>query len=102
MTNRSVASFAAISLAALCAALGPALAAGPEPLRLCADPDNLPLSSDKPATPGLYVEIGEADLVLTVLALAIALSSIELGDGHTFSLMRLSDVEHLPRDARTL
>jgi len=60
MTNRSVASFAAISLAALCAALGPALAAGPEPLRLCADPDNLPLSSDKPATPGLYVEIGEA------------------------------------------
>jgi polar amino acid transport system substrate-binding protein len=31
-----------------------------EPLRLCADPANLPFSSDKPATPGLYVEIGRA------------------------------------------
>jgi polar amino acid transport system substrate-binding protein len=31
-----------------------------EPLRLCADPANLPFSSDKAATPGLYVEIGQA------------------------------------------
>lgn len=30
------------------------------------------------------------------------LQSIQLGDGHTFSLRRLSDVEHLPRDARTV
>ena len=40
----------------------PALAAGAEeitPLRLCADPTNLPFSSDDPASPGLYVEIGQ-------------------------------------------
>jgi polar amino acid transport system substrate-binding protein len=30
------------------------------PLRLCADPANLPFSSDRAETPGLYVEIGEA------------------------------------------
>jgi polar amino acid transport system substrate-binding protein len=30
------------------------------PLRLCADPDNLPFSSDKPSDPGLYNEIGSA------------------------------------------
>jgi polar amino acid transport system substrate-binding protein len=28
------------------------------PLRLCADPDNLPFSSENPATPGLYIELG--------------------------------------------
>lgn len=63
MKHCKLASFAVLSIAAFCAALGPALAAGPDqpaPLRLCADPDNLPLSSDKPAKPGLYVEIGEA------------------------------------------
>ena len=32
----------------------------PKPLRLCADPANLPFSSADPKTPGLYVEIGEA------------------------------------------
>ena len=32
----------------------------PGALRLCADPDNLPFSSDDPANPGLYNEIGEA------------------------------------------
>lgn len=40
-----------------------ACAAGAEdakPLRLCADPTNLPFSSDDPAKPGLYVEIGQA------------------------------------------
>ena len=59
-------SFAAlVSLAAL-AACGPAHAAGPdaatavEPLRLCADPANLPFSSEDPDRPGLYVEIGDA------------------------------------------
>src|SRR5574337_47097 len=29
-------------------------------LRLCADPSNLPFSSDDPAVPGLYIEIGDA------------------------------------------
>jgi polar amino acid transport system substrate-binding protein len=29
-------------------------------LRLCADPTNLPFSSDDPARPGLYLEIGDA------------------------------------------
>jgi polar amino acid transport system substrate-binding protein len=32
----------------------------PRPLRLCADPANLPFSSADPKTPGLYVEIGAA------------------------------------------
>jgi polar amino acid transport system substrate-binding protein len=41
---------------------GPATAAGQDvqPLRLCADPANLPFSSDDPAKPGLYLEIGQA------------------------------------------
>ncbi len=30
------------------------------PLRLCADPTNMPFSSDDPAKPGLYLEIGDA------------------------------------------
>lgn len=41
----------------------PALTAGADevkPLRLCADPTNLPFSSDDPARPGLYLEIGQA------------------------------------------
>ncbi|MFB9265974.1 c-type cytochrome [Bradyrhizobium erythrophlei] len=41
----------------------PALSAGADeikPLRLCADPTNLPFSSDDPAKPGLYLEIGQA------------------------------------------
>ncbi len=40
----------------------PALRAGADeirPLRLCADPTNLPFSSDDPARPGLYLEIGQ-------------------------------------------
>ena len=40
----------------------PALRAGVDeirPLRLCADPTNLPFSSDDPARPGLYLEIGQ-------------------------------------------
>ncbi|MDE2361391.1 MAG: transporter substrate-binding domain-containing protein [Hyphomicrobiales bacterium] len=58
-------SSALLSLAAF-AACGPALAAGPdsrpaaEPLRICADPANMPFSSDDPAKPGLYLEIGDA------------------------------------------
>ena len=40
----------------------PALRTGSDetwPLRLCADPTNLPFSSDDPARPGLYLEIGQ-------------------------------------------
>jgi polar amino acid transport system substrate-binding protein len=43
--------------------LAPAVSAGAEetkPLRLCADPTNLPFSSDDPGKPGLYLEIGQA------------------------------------------
>ena len=29
------------------------------------------------------------------------LQALELGDGHTFSLTKLSDLEHLPADERT-
>ena len=51
----------ALALAA-CAGVPPALAqdAPPNALRLCADPTNLPFSSDDPAKPGLYLEIGDA------------------------------------------
>jgi ABC-type amino acid transport substrate-binding protein/cytochrome c5 len=40
----------------------PAFSAGADeikPLRLCADPTNLPFSSDDPGKPGLYLEIGQ-------------------------------------------
>jgi ABC-type amino acid transport substrate-binding protein/mono/diheme cytochrome c family protein len=37
-----------------------ALADEKVPLRLCADPDNLPFSSDKADNPGIYREIGKA------------------------------------------
>lgn len=43
----------------------------------------------------------EWDRFVTHHASITRLQSIELGDGHTFSLTRLSDVEHLPRDGRT-
>lgn len=33
--------------------------AAPSPLRVCADPDDLPFSSAKAETPGLYIEIGQ-------------------------------------------
>jgi polar amino acid transport system substrate-binding protein len=42
--------------------LAPALPAGAaenNQFRLCADPTNLPFSSDDPARPGLYIEIGQ-------------------------------------------
>lgn len=31
-----------------------------KPLRLCADPTNMPFSSDNPVMPGIYLEIGQA------------------------------------------
>jgi polar amino acid transport system substrate-binding protein len=33
---------------------------GVEPLRLCADPENLPYSSDDASKPGFYLEVGQA------------------------------------------
>ncbi|UGY27251.1 transporter substrate-binding domain-containing protein [Bradyrhizobium septentrionale] len=46
------------------ALLAPAFSAGADEakpsLRLCADPTNLPFSSDDPGKPGLYLEIGQA------------------------------------------
>ena len=54
----------ALAAAASCASVPPTLAqdppAAPGALRLCADPDNLPFSSDDPANPGIYNEIGDA------------------------------------------
>jgi polar amino acid transport system substrate-binding protein len=47
-------------LAAASASAPPALAEEAPALRLCADPTNLPFSSDDPAKPGLYIEIGDA------------------------------------------
>ncbi len=54
--------FAVSALLAACASVPPALAQDrpDNALRLCADPSNLPFSSDDPAKPGLYVEIGDA------------------------------------------
>src|SRR3974390_2224699 len=48
--------------AASAASVSPTLAedAPASALRLCADPTNLPFSSDDPAKPGLYIEIGDA------------------------------------------
>ncbi|MEN9643616.1 MAG: hypothetical protein RL238_285 [Actinomycetota bacterium] len=43
----------------------------------------------------------EWDRFVTYHASITRLESIEMGDGHTFALSRLSDLEHLPRDGRT-
>lgn len=40
------------------AGISTAAAQDAAPLRLCVDPDNLPFSSNRPETPGLYLEIG--------------------------------------------
>jgi polar amino acid transport system substrate-binding protein len=39
---------------------GPAMAQEQTPLRLCADPDNLPFSSNGTTAPGFYIELGAA------------------------------------------
>ena len=49
-----------MSVAALTALTGGAAAEEPAPLRLCADPDDLPFSSSNAATPGFYIEVGGA------------------------------------------
>ncbi|WP_306666340.1 c-type cytochrome [Bradyrhizobium campsiandrae] len=50
--------FACAAAAAMIAPLAHAEEA--QPFRLCADPTNLPFSSDSPSQPGFYVEIGQA------------------------------------------
>jgi ABC-type amino acid transport substrate-binding protein/mono/diheme cytochrome c family protein len=47
-------------VAALAAMGAQANAEDASPLRLCADPTNLPFSSDSPSQPGFYLEIGQA------------------------------------------
>ena len=48
-----------LTVAALAAPPAAAQDATPDVLRLCADPDNLPFSSDDPARKGFYLEIGD-------------------------------------------
>ena len=59
--GRAAAAARRLLLAAVALGLAAAGAAhaAPKPLRLCADPSNLPFSSDSAGTPGLYVEIGQ-------------------------------------------
>ncbi|WP_164934878.1 c-type cytochrome [Bradyrhizobium zhanjiangense] len=52
-----------LAWAAASALIAPAATAHADeakPFRLCADPTNLPFSSDNPSRPGFYVEIGQA------------------------------------------
>ena len=44
----------------------------------------------------------EWDRFVTMHSSITRLTSWEMGDGHTFALSRLSDVEHLPANARTV
>lgn len=44
----------------------------------------------------------EWDRFVTMHSSITRLVSLGMGDGHTFSLRRLSDVEHMPHDARTV
>ena len=64
LNNRTSCAPVGISaLAVVLTLLAPASRAGADertPLRLCADPTNLPFSSDNPNTPGFYLEIGQA------------------------------------------
>lgn len=57
--NRAIAGLLACA-AALIVPASPLHADEAQPLRLCADPTNLPFSSDSPSQPGFYVEIGQA------------------------------------------
>jgi len=50
---------------------------------------------------GLVPVPWEWDRMVTMHASVTRLTSMQIGDGHTFALMKLSDVEHLPLDART-
>lgn len=60
-TSRVLAGIPALVVALLLIApVSQAVADDRQPLRFCADPTNLPFSSDDPANPGLYLEIGQA------------------------------------------
>ncbi|MFC5321196.1 c-type cytochrome [Bradyrhizobium oligotrophicum] len=50
----------ALMASTLLASSAAGLANEAEPLRLCADPTNLPFSSDNPTQPGFYLEVGQA------------------------------------------
>jgi ABC-type amino acid transport substrate-binding protein/mono/diheme cytochrome c family protein len=56
--RRTIAGLAAWAVA--CALIPAGHADEAKPFRLCADPTNLPFSSDSPSQPGFYVEIGQA------------------------------------------
>ncbi|WFU41417.1 transporter substrate-binding domain-containing protein [Bradyrhizobium sp. CB82] len=61
--NRNRAITALVAWAAASAMIAPVTTAHADeaqPFRLCADPTNLPFSSDSPSQPGFYVEIGQA------------------------------------------
>lgn len=58
--NRAISGLLACIAAASIVSASPLRADEAEPLRLCADPTNLPFSSDSPSQPGFYVEIGQA------------------------------------------
>ncbi|MDA9441083.1 cytochrome C [Bradyrhizobium sp. CCBAU 51745] len=61
IANRSIAGLVAWAAAsAMIAPIATAHADEAQPFRLCADPTNLPFSSDSPSQPGFYVEIGQA------------------------------------------
>ncbi|WP_026202575.1 c-type cytochrome [Bradyrhizobium sp. WSM2793] len=51
---------ACVAGSALIVPAAPSRANEVQPFRLCADPTNLPFSSNSPSQPGLYVEIGQA------------------------------------------
>ena len=63
-TSRTVSNLLGVPALALATLLSapvhPAGADEVRPLKLCADPTNLPFSSDDPARPGFYLEIGQA------------------------------------------
>ncbi|MGJ5038731.1 c-type cytochrome [Bradyrhizobium sp. HKCCYLRH3059] len=56
----SATALVALVASTVLAASAASLANEAEPLRLCADPTNLPFSSDNPTQPGFYLEVGQA------------------------------------------
>ncbi|SFO58837.1 ABC-type amino acid transport substrate-binding protein [Bradyrhizobium sp. Ghvi] len=58
--NRAISGLLACVAAASIVSASALHAEEAQPFRLCADPTNLPFSSDSPSQPGFYVEIGQA------------------------------------------
>ncbi|MGW1418998.1 c-type cytochrome [Bradyrhizobium manausense] len=58
--HRAISGLLACVAAASIVSASPLRADDVQPFRLCADPTNLPFSSDSPSQPGFYVEIGQA------------------------------------------